>query len=67
MKDFPSLEEAIAYFQTFQAHIVDLEEQKKEALQRYQRETAAYFGVADGTPINLLQMARLVKKMQATG
>lgn len=62
---FETLQEAVTYFQGCQAHISHLEQQKHEALAKYQQETQAYFGVADGAPMNLLQLVALFQQVKA--
>lgn len=63
--DFKSLSEAVSYFTGLQAQCLEAERAAKDLLQRYKAETKAYFGTADGEPMNLIQLAALIEKLSA--
>ena len=54
--------EAIAHFTGMQKEIVETEQKLKDLMGKYKQETKAYFGVSDGDPMNLIQLASLITK-----
>ena len=63
---FKSHQDAITYFQNAQAEIAAIERKLKEIVVSYKQETRDYFGVSDGDPMNLIQLASLVQKLQGS-
>lgn len=62
---FENVSEAISYFGKSQAEIVMVEQKLKDLMTKYKEETKDYFGVADGEPINLVQLASIFSRVSA--
>ncbi len=58
-----SLEEAVKYFNDQQLEIVQTKSQLDKLTYEYKEETKQYFGVADGEPMNIVQLAAFVSKL----
>jgi hypothetical protein len=56
-------DEQLSNLVELQACAVEKEGQAKQAMSEYKAGCKALFGVEDGTPINLVQLAMLVKKV----
>ena len=61
--DFETTRDAIDYFVKKQAEIINMEMKLKTHLEVYKKETKEYFGVEDGKPISLTQLADLILKL----